>query len=258
MLERAHPLGGEVGVGGRGPLCQVGPHELGERTLKEIGACAAEAHREGIVHLDDPVLAIGYDDEVDERVERVLQQAPLAEHLLEELDVLDAVRELAPEVAGQVQPVAWLVRRRPSRTSVPSARRQPRRGVMRTGSPPRCDSMPRTCGWSRRRPRAAGASGSLAATFWPASRAAGSDEATRLSDRSRRSCSQTEVRSAPTCRLNSWSTSSSATPSPCVEVTPRQNVRASSRNAGSSAGLGRPELDGEGSGEVMGGRARTA
>ena len=109
MLERAHALGGEVGVGGRGPLGQVGPHELGERALQELGAGAAEAHREGIVHLHDPVLAIGYHDEVHERVERVLQQTPLAEHLLEELDVLDAVRELAPEVTGEVQPVARLV-----------------------------------------------------------------------------------------------------------------------------------------------------
>ena len=59
------------------------------------------------------MLAIGDHDEVDERVERVLEQAPLAEHLLEELDVLDAVRELTPEVAGQFQPVARFVLVRP-------------------------------------------------------------------------------------------------------------------------------------------------
>ena len=129
MLERAHALGGEVGVGGRGPLCQVGPHELGERALQELGACAAEAHREGIVHLHDPVLAIGHHDEVDERVERVLQQAPLAEHLLEELDVLDAVRELTPEVAGQVQPVAWLVLAPPLRGPACRARVASRAGA---------------------------------------------------------------------------------------------------------------------------------
>ena len=102
MLERAHALGGEVGVGGRGPLGEVGADELGERALQELGARAAEAHREGVVHLHDPVLAIGDDHEVDERVERVLEQAPLAQHLLEELDVLDAVRELTPEVAGEI------------------------------------------------------------------------------------------------------------------------------------------------------------
>ena len=105
MLERAHALGGEVGVGCRGPLGQVGAHELGERALEDLGARPAETHREGIVHLDDPVLAIGHHDQVEERVERVFEQTPLAPHLFEQLDVLDAVRELTPEVGGQLEPL---------------------------------------------------------------------------------------------------------------------------------------------------------
>ena len=105
MLERAHALGGEVGVRCRGPLGEVGAHELGERALQELGARPAEAHREGVVHLHDPVLAIGDDHQVEERVERVFEQTPLPEHLFEQLDVLDAVRELTPEIAGQVEPL---------------------------------------------------------------------------------------------------------------------------------------------------------
>ena len=58
------------------------------------------------------MLAVGDDDQVEERVERVLEQTPLPQHVLEELDVLDARGELPAEIPGKIEPlpVAQLVR----------------------------------------------------------------------------------------------------------------------------------------------------
>ena len=56
-----------------------------------------------IVHLDDPQRAVRDGDEIDERVERVLEEAPLPQHFLEELHVLDADRELPPEIGRELE-----------------------------------------------------------------------------------------------------------------------------------------------------------
>ena len=47
-------------------------------------------------------VAIGDDDEIDERVEGVFEQAPLPQDLLEQLDVLDADRQLVSELVREV------------------------------------------------------------------------------------------------------------------------------------------------------------
>ena len=49
------------------------------------------------------MLAIGDDDEVEKRVEGIFEQTPLAQHVLEELDVLDAGRQLPAEIAGEIE-----------------------------------------------------------------------------------------------------------------------------------------------------------
>ena len=103
MLERAHALGGELGVGARRPVGQVRSDELGELTFEEIRARASQPHGKRIVHLHDAVRAVGDHDQIDQRVERVLEQTPLVPHVLEELDVLDAGRQLPPEISGQIE-----------------------------------------------------------------------------------------------------------------------------------------------------------
>jgi len=46
---------------------------------------------------------VGNDDRVVERVEGVLEQPPLAQHVFEELDVLDPDRELPAEFDGEIE-----------------------------------------------------------------------------------------------------------------------------------------------------------
>src|SRR5690349_14490552 len=57
---------------------------------------------ERVVHLHDPGAVVGDDDEIDERVERVFEQASLLDDLLEELNVLERERELSAEVVDRV------------------------------------------------------------------------------------------------------------------------------------------------------------
>ncbi len=79
--------------------------ELGELTFEEIRARASQPHGKRIVHLHDAVRAVGDDDQIEQRVERVLEQTPLVPHVLEELDILDAGRKLPPEISRQIEPL---------------------------------------------------------------------------------------------------------------------------------------------------------
>ena len=67
---------------------------------------SADARRERVVGLDDAELVVHDDDEIDERVERVLEQAPLPQDVVEQLDVLDPDRELARELARELEELA--------------------------------------------------------------------------------------------------------------------------------------------------------
>src|SRR5262249_46044652 len=68
--------------------------ELGERPAHDVLALDADARRERVVRLHDAQLAIDDGDEIDERVERVFEQAPLPQDLVEQLNVLDADGQL--------------------------------------------------------------------------------------------------------------------------------------------------------------------
>ena len=63
-------------------------------------------------------VAIGDDDEIDERVEGVFEQPPLPQDLLEQLDVLDADRQLVSELVRELDELHF----------VEVAARPPRRG----------------------------------------------------------------------------------------------------------------------------------
>ena len=73
---------------------------LGAR-VEQIAAPDADAHGERLVRLDDASFAIEHDDEVDERIERVFEQAPLAQDFVEQLDVLDRDAELPRRFVGR-------------------------------------------------------------------------------------------------------------------------------------------------------------
>ena len=104
MIERSRALGRRFGVRRRDPVRHVGAHELGERPLQQlVRAAVRDASRTRRSSARRAGRAVGDDDEIDERVERVLEQAPLQQHLLEQLDVLDADRELPPEVCRAVE-----------------------------------------------------------------------------------------------------------------------------------------------------------
>ncbi len=112
MVERLDPLGRRFAVGRAGPVRQVRPNELGERPFLQAAAGPSETSRNRVVHLDDSVRAVGHDDQIGERVERILEQASLEQHLLEELDVLDSCRELPTEVCRSIEARARVVRPR--------------------------------------------------------------------------------------------------------------------------------------------------
>ena len=138
-------------------------HELGERAFEELRARPSQPHGERIVHLHDAVRAVGDHDQIEQRVERVLEQTPLVPHVLEEPDVLDAGRELPPEVSGQIEPlpVVQLVGDgafddERAEGAAPAAQGRDEDRLAR--------GSPRICGCSRRSPRAAGCSVSLPAT----------------------------------------------------------------------------------------------
>ena len=127
-------------------------------------------------------------DEIDQRVEVVVQQPTLPEDFVQQLDVLDRRRRLPGDLAREVQELSScgeLARRRALETSVPRARRQPRSGatigrrVRRSGA----------AGASSDRPSAGGSEVSSAATR-VGRRRPGPDRAASQRSRARRSCSQ--------------------------------------------------------------------
>ena len=98
-------------AGGRWPGGRIGrldperrllSHEIAERTSDRVVPRHAGARGERVVGLDDLHVAIGDDDQIDERVEGVFEQAPLPQDLLEQLDVLDAGRQLVSELVREV------------------------------------------------------------------------------------------------------------------------------------------------------------
>ena len=72
----------------------------------------ADPRRERVVRLDDAQLLVHDGDEVDERVERVFEQPPLPQDVVEQLDVLDPDRQLARRAPARSRAIR---RRRPGR-----------------------------------------------------------------------------------------------------------------------------------------------
>ena len=127
---------GPAGSGFRvDPLGHLASHEDASAALEHLFLASSQPSRQGVVRLHDAQGVVGDDDEIDERVEGVFQQPMLADHFLEQLQVLDdrdswratswrQFQALSAVSSGDVSP---------SRTSVPSARRQPRSGATMDG-----------------------------------------------------------------------------------------------------------------------------
>ena len=100
-LHRRHdplPRVGRLDVGER-----LGADQLAQRPPHDVGALQPDARRERLVGLDDAQLLVHDGDEIDERVERVFEQAPLPQDVVEQLDVLDADRQLARQLARELE-----------------------------------------------------------------------------------------------------------------------------------------------------------
>ncbi len=82
---------------------RVGADELGQRPPHDVGPLQPHARRERLVGLDDAEVLVHDGDEVDQRVERVLQQAPLAQDVVQQLDVLDPDRQLPSQLARELE-----------------------------------------------------------------------------------------------------------------------------------------------------------
>jgi hypothetical protein len=185
--------------GGR-RLDDVGEH-LGATSppsgpVHEVGAIYADPRRERLVRLHHALVPVEHDDEIDQGVERVFEQAPLAQDLLEQPDVLDADRQLAGQLTREVEDLVL----------VEIVRREVRR----------CGTVPLDDQRAQRPPPAAkrGEKGRAvqvrpleaqpSAARWPVSSAdtrspvgRSSEAAARYSCRCRRSWSQTSTRLAP-------------------------------------------------------------
>ena len=121
---------------------RLGADQLAQRPPHDVGPLQPDARRERVVGLDDAELAVHDGDEIDERVEGVFEQAALAEDVVEQLDVLDADRQLPRQLARELEEFGVVERRRfgigagrASMTSVPRARRQPRSGATTRSAP---------------------------------------------------------------------------------------------------------------------------
>ena len=114
--------GDAVVVAAGHPAREVGADEVGERPIEQLDARLPESQRESVVHLDDSQRSIGDGDEIDERIEGVLEDAPLPEHFLEQLHVLDADRELPSEIGRELE--VLLRRKRRPRSALDDERAQ--------------------------------------------------------------------------------------------------------------------------------------
>ena len=140
-LDRRHDRPATCPPPPRRPACPAPTSSLSGRRMMS-DRFRPDARRERLVGLDDAQLLVHDGDEIDERVEGVLQQAALAQDVVQQLDVLDADRQLARRARARTRGTR---RRRPSSllglplsrsmTSVPRARRQPAQGGDDAGAP---------------------------------------------------------------------------------------------------------------------------
>ena len=132
MVERADPLGGRFAVGRAGPVRQVRSDELGERAFLQGSARGRPSRIANASFICTTRCAPSVTTtRSSERVERVLEQTPLVQHVLEELDVLDAGRELPPEVCRKIEPLRGRSARRRRRLRRRACRG---RGASRAGA----------------------------------------------------------------------------------------------------------------------------
>jgi hypothetical protein len=108
-LERGHR--GGVGRLRRGePGRELRADAFGKRPVDDLVARETQAIGKGFVGVDNRAALIAHDDQVCDRVESVLQLAPRADHVVEQLQVLDHTRELSAQLVGPIQQVELAAR----------------------------------------------------------------------------------------------------------------------------------------------------
>ena len=95
-----------------GGLLRIARLDVGERLradqilqprAEDVGARQADALGERGIGLHQPQIVVGDGHEIDERIERVFEQAALAQHVVEQQDVLDRDRQLAGQIVRDVE-----------------------------------------------------------------------------------------------------------------------------------------------------------
>ena len=87
------------------PVRELGADHVAERKIDEVFARAADAGRKRLVHVHDVPASIEHRNQVRDRIERVLELAPRAHHVVDQLQILDGMRELAADFVGAVEQI---------------------------------------------------------------------------------------------------------------------------------------------------------
>ena len=92
------------------PGRQLGSDALDERLVEQLIARQPQPAGKRLVGVHDPPPPIGDHHHVRDRIERVFQLSPRPQHIVEQLHVLDGVRELTAELVGPIEKVELAAR----------------------------------------------------------------------------------------------------------------------------------------------------